>query len=270
MDLKKTKILLDKINRLHQGFLDSKGNVSTIEKNLMLDYLSTMYDAIVMADIVEKTPKAKVQPIVSQPVQRQSVVPTPQPVQPVQRVVPAPQPVKPVIQKPVVQAPTNNPKPVVQKVAPVVKQVAPTPPPVQPVKRVEPVRPVVNKKEETPKPEYQAPVQKSKAPKANPAFEELFTFESAGELSEKLANKPIKSIKKAMGINEKYLISNELFGGDNAEFEATVKQLDKLENFAEARDLLENNTLEKFGWLEPQKLKRAKEFIKLVQSRYKS
>lgn len=253
MDLKKTKILLNKINRLHQGFLDGNETVSQIEKNLMLDYLTKMYDAVVMSDL-EAPVKTKAAPV-KQPVQ-QPVAPTPPPVQPVQ----------PVVQRPVVQQPT--PKPVVQPTPPPVEKPKPVTQPV--VQRVEPVRPVAKPKEPVKTPTPSPVVIKAKKSKFNKDYEELFTFESGGELSDKLANKSIKSIKKAMGINEKYLISNELFGGDNDSFTNTIDQLDDLKSFDEARTLLEQDVIKKFGWDEPKKLKRAKNFLKLVRSRYNS
>jgi len=270
MDLQKTKILLDKINRLHQGFLDSKESISKIEKNLMLDYLSTIYDAVLMSDINVKAPVAHKTAVVSQPVVHTPVV---KQVTPTPKVVPVVQPVakqvQPIVQKPVVH-PDPTPKPVVQTTAQPVQKVIPKTEPV--VQRVEPVRPVVVKPEEEPKqPKVAKPTIKVKATQFNTAYDELFLFESAGEeLSEKLANKSIKSIKKALGINEKYLISNELFGGDNNVFQETINQLDSLGSYNEARTFLEREIIGKFGWDEPNRLKRVKSFLKLLKSRYNS
>jgi len=72
-----------------------------------------------------------------------------------------------------------------------------------------------------------------------------------------------------MGLNEKIFTVNELFGGNNAEFQNTMVALNGLGSYDEAKSVLMGSVANKYGWGEPGKLKKARNFIKLVQRRYK-
>ena len=50
--------------------------------------------------------------------------------------------------------------------------------------------------------------------------------------------KPIKSLKSGIGINDKFMISNDLFEGRTSEFNEAIKRLDSLKNSQEALYLL--------------------------------
>lgn len=251
MDLQRTKILLDKINRLHQNLSASKTAISSIEKKLMLDYLSNMYDAV-----LDDTPAiSKVAPV---------IVPKP--------VLPKPVPT-PIVEKPTpIVENVTTPEPAKINVAPVPeptmvfkkeKAPAPTPPPPKP----EP--PVV--KEEKPQIVFEKPAPKPTPvakPRFNDDYDELFSFEDSGELSDKLAGTKIKNIKSSMGINERYLTINELFDGKSTDLDTVLDKLESFTSFEQARGYLEQDILQKYDWINPDKVKKAKRFIKLVKSRY--
>lgn len=99
-------------------------------------------------------------------------------------------------------------------------------------------------------------------------MDELFTVISAKELSEKLSQSPIKDIKKSMGLNERILTQNELFGGDKAMFDLTLDTLNKLPDFNQAKLFLIQNAATKYKWTAKVRKGRAKEFIKLVKRRF--
>lgn len=240
MDLQKAKILLDKINALYNNMSADKKNISTIERDLMKSYIQQFYESFIdvprapvrkAVEVIKSTPKPKPQPSPRIITKKKAPVITPPP--------PKPEPVAP---PPAAPAP-----PKVEKV------VAPPPAP-----KPEPAKP----KPVPPKP-APAPVSQS-----NPELEELFEFNSATELSEKLSEMPLSDIKKGMGINERILTVNELFGGDQAVFNMTIDTLNKLPNYKEATLFLMNNAAAKYNWAARNKKKKAKTFIKLIKRRY--
>lgn len=116
------------------------------------------------------------------------------------------------------------------------------------------------------------PVQEDKESKQenyiDPDMKELFSFSSSAELSDKLANSPIKDLTKAMGINEKIFTVNELFGNDQAELDNILLALNGLDNFEEAKSLLARSVAVKHNWTDSDNFKKAKNFIRLVRRRY--
>lgn len=98
-------------------------------------------------------------------------------------------------------------------------------------------------------------------------MDNLFAEEAATDLSEKLAMTPIKDIGKAMGINERIFTISELFNKDEAVFSNTVFELNHLNDFESAKQLLLNAAY-KYGWAKEDKQKKAMQFIKTVRRRY--
>ena len=237
MDSKRTKILLDKINALYKSISTDNKNVSAIEKDLMKSYIQQFYESFLdmpqvpnrpAVEIIKPAPRKTAPPVI---VKKKEPTPPPKPTPK-----PTPPPAPP---KPKVEAPPAAPPP---------------PPPPAP----EPPRP--------------APAPPPK-PKAVPTavgeeMEELFTFNLAKELSEKLSQTPIKDIKKAMGLNERVLTQNELFGGDKAMFDLTLDTLNKLPDFDQAKLFLMQNAASKYKWGAKVRKNKAKEFIKLVKRRF--
>jgi len=111
-------------------------------------------------------------------------------------------------------------------------------------------------------------------PKATPKpqvpnkYNELFELEEGYDLSDKLSNAPIKDIRSSMGLNERVLTINELFGGNAMAFDKTVKALNQMNNFEDAKAFLSKEIVPQYEWHEEGKLKKAKIFLKLVSRRY--
>ena len=145
-----------------------------------------------------------------------------------------------------------------------VKQAAPTPPPVAeiPIEAEQPVAPVKKAKPVKPDP--------TPGPSAsnNSELGELFQTEQINELSDKLSFSPISDLTKAMGLNERIFTVNELFGGNNEEFQNMMVALNGLGSYDEAKSVLISSVATKYGWSEPGKMKKARNFIKIVQRRY--
>jgi len=147
------------------------------------------------------------------------------------------------------------PTPPVAKAPPV--QPAPVAP--QPVEELAPA-------ENSPKvAKAAAPV---KAKVKNAAFASLFAIEEGNELSDKLAKTSIPDIGKSMSINEKIFTVKELFSGDRSSFDDAIAKLNDLKTYEEATQFLSEKVAENNEWLSPDKEKKVKTFLKLVQRKY--
>ncbi len=250
MNLKQAKKILDKINTLYSN-MSIDDHVSPIEKDLMMDYIRQFYDSF-----LDDTST----PSVSKKATKKTTRVSPPPV--------VEEPVVPVVEE--IPAPVVRKKPVVIEIPDSLKeytQQTPPPPPKAKVAtpappKVEPAPPVVE-----PTPVVAAP--KVVTPQETKAHDPLFEMPEAKELSDRLASAPIKDLTKAMGLNEKILTINELFGGDHRSFDDTIKYLNTLNSFDDAKAYLSDNVAERFGWGDKSKKKKAQIFIKLIKRRYK-
>ncbi len=98
---------------------------------------------------------------------------------------------------------------------------------------------------------------------------ELFKKDTVAELSDKLSSSPIKDLTKAMGINERIFTVNELFDGNQDEFNNLMVALNGLDNYDSAKAVLMKSAASKYDWDTPDKQKKAKTLIKLIQRRFK-
>ncbi len=251
MDFKKAKTYLDKINHLYEGMKDDE-QISPIEKKLMLDYISSLYDSFwyeTSPAPVEKVSKRKKEKVkaTTKRVATPSPAPTPTPVAPP----PAPEP-EPVVVAPVV----IEPEPVVEIVA--------TPPPPAP-------EPVV---EEAPKPrkfDFEVPKpRKSASSGFNKAYNELFDQSAGGtkDLSQKIGQRPLANLKRAWGVADKFQVINELFGKNASIFDESIDALNNMSSMDEARAYIESNLVDTHGWMTEAKIETAKRFIKTIRRRY--
>lgn len=235
MDFRKSKILLEKIAALHKSMSSDSESVSAIELDLMKSYIREFYAAFLDLpgnDSNHTAPAVEV-------IKTEKITRTPEP---------TPMPVAP--------PPPPKPEPVKTKVPQTV-----TPPPPPPLK-VEIVPPTIKTE---PLPERPKIVTR---PAVSPELEELFSFESAKELSEKLSEMPISDIRKAMGLNERIFTVNELFGGDQEAFDHAVAALNRMNSFDEAKNYLMGGVASKYNWTAKDLQKKAKTFIKMVKRRY--
>lgn len=246
MNVKQAKILLEKINRLFQS-MTMDDHISEIEKELMRNYVKSLYEEFMPDGGAQAAPLQKAAPIkVAPPVKETPKVVAP-PVR-VERVVETPPPPPPKVE--VAPEPTPKPRP------------EPTPAP----------RPVAV---ETPKVVKKAPPVKVAPPpapkpvkaKISEDQEELFEFKEATDLSERLSQSPIKDLNKAMGINERILTTNELFDGNGDAMKDALSTINRLSNFNEAKDYLAN-IAEIYDWTSKTKKKKAKVFVKLIRRRF--
>ncbi len=68
------------------------------------------------------------------------------------------------------------------------------------------------------------------------------------ELAETLTDPPIRDLKKGIGINDRYVFLNELFRGDEAMYERSIKTINGFRILAEAEYWMERELKVKLGW----------------------
>jgi hypothetical protein len=268
MQLHHFKTTLEKVSQLFATIETDNGHVSAIEKDLMLSYIRQLYDAaltntpveIHKAPIAVPTPAPAPKPVVVAPVLE--VTPTPPPVV----VAPPPPPAPPVVVKPVIpDIPfeiEKTPEPVV---APKVEIPVVAPKPVEvpryeaPKITIAPIRstPIINMPTSGPKPLIEA---------AQEEPEGFFGEKMSKELSDRLGETPIDDMRKGMGLNERILLMNELFDGDQRGFEDTINTVNSMTSFEEAKNYLLSTIAPKYNWAA--KEKRAKAFAKVVRRRF--
>jgi hypothetical protein len=68
------------------------------------------------------------------------------------------------------------------------------------------------------------------------------------ELVEILKETPIKDLRKAIGINDRFLFINELFRGDEAMYERSIKTINSFNIYPEAEYWINRELKVKIGW----------------------
>lgn len=92
--------------------------------------------------------------------------------------------------------------------------------------------------------------------------------ESRKELSEALKDTPIKDLKKAIGVNDRFLFINELFQGDEVMYERSIKTINAFSIYPEAEYWIRRELKTKLGWNEFNAV--VKQFDQLVKRRFPS
>ncbi|MBS1626890.1 MAG: hypothetical protein JSR09_07340 [Bacteroidetes bacterium] len=72
--------------------------------------------------------------------------------------------------------------------------------------------------------------------------------EDKTEIANVLQDFPVRDLKKAVGINDKYLIINELFRGDEIMYERSIKTINGFSIYPEAEFWIKRELKTKLGW----------------------
>lgn len=246
MDLIKAQRLLVKI----QAFLENApGNeLSRLEKDLIKSYIQQLYEAV----------SEEVRPVVQETIKHAEIQ-----VPKVQKFEPAHIPVAEVKQEAEKVVFRETPKPVLEVREPVV-----IPPPIEPVMTpVTPpeIKPIQEVRETIVAPAY-SPGKGKLTDEVRKSLQQLFDSSTQDDI--RYGHVQITNIESALGINDRIFTLNGLFGGDKALFEATCTALNDLRSFSEASDLLINGPAGQFNWADPEKVKMAEHFIRIVYRRY--
>jgi hypothetical protein len=90
--------------------------------------------------------------------------------------------------------------------------------------------------------------------------------EGKTELMEVLKETPIKDLRKAVGINDRFLFINELFRGDENMYERCIKTINSFSIYAEAEYWISRELKLKLGW--NNELPSVQHFDQLVKRRF--
>lgn len=86
------------------------------------------------------------------------------------------------------------------------------------------------------------------------------------DLGDSLTEVPIRDLKKAIGINDRFLYINELFRGDENMYERSIKTINSFSIFPEAEYWIQRELKVKNGWNDSDEL--VKQFYQLVKRRF--
>ena len=224
MDFKKSKVLLKKINAIYESGEAFNHEFSSLEKDLLLQYLREFYECI--TNPIDVATNAMVHNGSSEKVETKNDHVTSKIIEP--------QPARSKEELTLTTTSSNVSHAIEESVA-TTKVVA----------------------------EIQEP-----SAQLGEDVAELFIEKDPMDLSNRFANQPINDVAKAMGINERILTINELFGGDQQAFLSIVNRLNNAENFEAASHILENDVIGRFEWTKSSRQKKAKIFIQLVRRRF--
>ena len=119
--------------------------------------------------------------------------------------------------------------------------------------------------------------QKSNKENSQKELNEIIETDSRSSLNERLASdstaisdslkdSPIKDLKKAIGINDRFFFINELFKGDEVMYERSIKTINGFSIYPEAEYWIRRELKLKLGWNE--RLDAVKQFDQLVKRRF--
>jgi len=88
------------------------------------------------------------------------------------------------------------------------------------------------------------------------------------EVVEILKHEPIKDLRKAIGINDRFVFINDLFRGDEPMYERSIKTINSFHIFPEAEYWINRELIVKLGWDKDSEIVR--HFYQLVKRRFSS
>jgi hypothetical protein len=86
------------------------------------------------------------------------------------------------------------------------------------------------------------------------------------ELGAVLKSSPVKELRKAIGVNDRFVFINELFRGDEAMYERSIKTINNFRILPEAQYWMERELKIKLGWDDSREI--VQHFYQLVKRRF--
>jgi hypothetical protein len=86
------------------------------------------------------------------------------------------------------------------------------------------------------------------------------------DLGDTLTEAPVRDLKKAIGINDRFLYINELFRGDEVSYERSIKTINSFSILPEAEYWIQRELKVKNGWNDSHEV--VKQFYQLVKRRF--
>lgn len=92
--------------------------------------------------------------------------------------------------------------------------------------------------------------------------------QSSIEVAEVITQQPVRDLKKAIGVNDRFVFVNELFRGDEVMYERSIKTINSFNVLQEAEFWMERELKLKLGWDDSKDIVR--HFLQLVRRRFAS
>lgn len=86
------------------------------------------------------------------------------------------------------------------------------------------------------------------------------------DLGETLTDLPVRDLRKAIGVNDRFLFINELFRGDESMYERSIKTINSFSILAEAEYWIQRELKTKIGWNDSYEI--VKQFNQIVKRRF--
>ncbi len=257
MNLKPAKLALEKIISLYNAMSTDEKNISTIERDLMLNYIRQLYEvflegAVISAIKNEPSPAPKIKEnVVRQNNDAESEMPDVYGTR--DRVFASSTPI--IIEKEIVKTEAQR------KVEEPKYEAPPQPVYVAPVY----VAPLVEQPKPQPKP---IEVTRTVAPKVSASISALFDEVSSNELSDRLSNQLVADLTRGLGLNDKLLYQNNLFSNNKAAFDEVLKDINAMSSFDSARAFV-TDIADRYSWdATEEKKKIARDFIRYMRRRF--
>ncbi|MFN8243950.1 MAG: hypothetical protein U0X40_07850 [Ferruginibacter sp.] len=90
--------------------------------------------------------------------------------------------------------------------------------------------------------------------------------QSSIDLGDTLVDQPIRDLRKAIGVNDRFLFINELFRGDESAYERSIKTINSFSIYPEAEYWIQRELKVKNGWKDTDEVVR--QFYQLVRRRF--
>ena len=116
--------------------------------------------------------------------------------------------------------------------------------------------------------EAKAEITEKKEIKTSRSVNDIHSGSPQISLADQFGQQPIIDLNKEIGINERYLMTENLFSGDSEAFTIAITQLNQLNNHNDALDYLKKELSKKYNW--NLKSNHVKRLFKLVERRYQS
>ena len=89
---------------------------------------------------------------------------------------------------------------------------------------------------------------------------------NSAELGSLLKSSPVKELRKAIGVNDRFVFINELFRGDEPMYERSIKTINNFRILPEAEYWMERELKIKLGWDDSREI--VQHFYQLVRRRF--
>jgi hypothetical protein len=101
---------------------------------------------------------------------------------------------------------------------------------------------------------------------SNTSINDKLKSGNSAELGATLKASPVKELRKAIGVNDRFVFINELFRGDEAMYERSIKTINNFRILPEAEYWMERELKIKIGWDDSRDI--VQHFYQLVRRRF--